>query len=203
MGLGQSPEFTTWWCSFTSTTFSTIYTYYWVRWSIDFTQFAATSLWLIRSWMLHAACFLAELHRFWFVGATFLRTQNLVGFLAVAQVLGKRQVSEVILWVFDGPTKYDMIPCRWIGWKVWKQTNGKIILHVCCPKSVSKSDIDLKHVFFPDLASEKQYSSKAKPRGKRERQSRWSCKGWLGVWKTNSKFIDWKEKMCLKYLKDG
>ena len=51
---GQSPEFTTWWLSFTSTTFSTIYTYYWVRWSIDFTQFAATSLWLIRSWMLRA-----------------------------------------------------------------------------------------------------------------------------------------------------
>lgn len=38
------------------------------------------------------------------------------------------------------------------------------MLHVCCPKSVNKSNIDLNHhVFFPDLASEKQCSSKAKP----------------------------------------
>ena len=96
-----------------------------------------------------------------------------------------------------------MIPCRWIGWKVWKQTNGKIILHVCCPKSVSKSDIDLKHVFFSGFGLWKTVLKQSQTPGQVRAAEQMELQGMVGSLKNESKFIDWKEKMCLKYLKDS
>ncbi len=145
-------------------------------------------------------CFLVEPHRFWFVASTFLRNSKVGRFRKPAQVLGKRQVSEVTSWVFDSPTKHDMTwyPVDELAEKSKSKLTGKLCCMFVVPRvSISPILIWIIMFFFRIWPLKNSAQAKQSP-GQVRAAKQMELQGMVGSLKNEFKFHWLKGKDVLK-----
>lgn len=79
---------------------------------------------------------------------------------------------------------------------------GKLSCMFVVPR-VSASPILIWNMFFSGFGLWKTVLKQSQTPGQVRAAEQMELQGMVGSLKKNSKFIDWKEKMCLKYLKDS